>query len=837
MSSQVTSKPNSWIDIKTFSKLFFTLGLLSLSIYFFNIESDLKLFELIKILVPGFLIYSYLPIKFRLPFLFLLNAVACCLLFGLVPGLSILAVCALFFGVTEMKVSWNIRVAIILGLTAGLVLMRTEVISWADSTLVATVAGVLLMFRTILYLYEIQYLKEDPGFWKKINYFFLLPNLVFFIFPIVDYKTFIRNYYDRQSKANITQGLKWMFTGVIHLLVYRLLYYYVIPSPEEVNNIYSLLYYMFISYALIIRLSGLFHFSAGVICLFGFNIPETFNNYFLARNFSELWRKINIYWKDFVMKIFYYPIYFKFKNRNTTAIFITVLIVFFFNWFLHAYQWFWIRGNFLLKENDIIFWALLGVFVATNSVIQKNAKRKAISSSFVLKEAGIDSMKIIGMLIAMSVLWTFWISPSISEWYDFMTGISTPGVLEILTLIGSFIALVGVGVGLHFLYYAAKDRFTFSPRIHSPPLMLVNIVLAALVVFGIPRVNTELEDRYNLDLEPVFTSMLNKADQDLMFQGYYDELIAGNNLNSRIWEFEQEKPEGWGKLQTTGIFNNYNHLLDKDLKPNKEIVFKNKKFTTNEHGMRDKSYSKAKPDNTLRIGLLGGSMEIGSGVADKETYENVMEQRLNKSGLFTNAENVEVLNFAISGIHMPQHVPITEKKLRPFQPDVLIYTAHTSEIFRSLRKFSAGMRSPAAINEYPYLRSLAQELGINRSMSERDARLALEDYKEELYTWGLERIAKVCKEDNILPILIYIQTLGDDPVESEHIRIKEMAESLGFYFIDLHTIFEGVNQLDFATAIYDKHPNARGHKRIARYLINEFRSNRELFDKINNAVK
>ena len=127
---------------------------------------------------------------------------------------------------------------------------------------------------------------------------------------------------------------------------------------------------------------GFSHLSTGILALFGLNLPPTFDNYFLASGFSDLWRRINVYWRDFMMKIFYFPIFFKFKKRNDVAIFITVIIVFVINWLLHQYQWFWIRGSMPLRWIDFIFWILLGVLVAFNSIYQKRNKKKKQSGSF-----------------------------------------------------------------------------------------------------------------------------------------------------------------------------------------------------------------------------------------------------------------------------------------------------------------------------------------------------------------------------------------------------------------------------------------------------------------------
>ncbi len=63
-------------------------------------------------------------------------------------------------------------------------------------------------------------------------------------------------------------------------------------------------------------MSGQFHIIVGMLHLFGFNLPETHHSYFLASSFTDFWRRINIYWKDFMMKIFFYPAYFALSKRG-----------------------------------------------------------------------------------------------------------------------------------------------------------------------------------------------------------------------------------------------------------------------------------------------------------------------------------------------------------------------------------------------------------------------------------------------------------------------------------------------------------------------------------------
>ena len=41
------------------------------------------------------------------------------------------------------------------------------------------------------------------------------------------------------------------------------------------------------------------------------------HRYFLAHSINDLWRRINIYWKDFMVKIMYFPAYFRLRRGGT----------------------------------------------------------------------------------------------------------------------------------------------------------------------------------------------------------------------------------------------------------------------------------------------------------------------------------------------------------------------------------------------------------------------------------------------------------------------------------------------------------------------------------------
>ena len=61
-----------------------------------------------------------------------------------------------------------------------------------------------------------------------------------------------------------------------------------------------------------------------------------------------------------MMKVFYYPTYFKLRKLGETkALVLATLFVFVVTWFLHSYQWFWLRGSFPVIWQDAVFWRIL----------------------------------------------------------------------------------------------------------------------------------------------------------------------------------------------------------------------------------------------------------------------------------------------------------------------------------------------------------------------------------------------------------------------------------------------------------------------------------------------
>ena len=336
-------------------------------VYAYDIEGQTfqRVFALV---LAGFVINLWLPLDFRRPFFVMLSLAGAVVVFGPADAAWLVGCGLLLIGLCHLPVRFGLRVLLLL-LTGGLLATsRAGALPSAWSAAVWPILGSMFMFRLALYIRAVRMKQVENGLWGPLAYFFMLPNLAFPLFPVVDYQTFRRTYYDRGDIAIYEQGLVWISRGLVHLLLYRLVYQNFLGDPADVVTLGDLTQLMLSTFLLYLRVSGQFHLIVGILHLFGFRLPETHKLYYLAHNFTELWRRINIYWKDFMMQVVFYPAYFKLKQLGPRpALACATAAVFLVTWVLHSYQWFWLRGGFPVALPDILFWGILGTLVVAGA--------------------------------------------------------------------------------------------------------------------------------------------------------------------------------------------------------------------------------------------------------------------------------------------------------------------------------------------------------------------------------------------------------------------------------------------------------------------------------------
>src|ERR1043166_6265784 len=392
------------------------LGFLVLLIQQFNLVSPLFEHQIVLLIFFGFLVHYFLPFEYRLPFFLFLSLSTIVCVFGVVQAGWLVAIGLALIGVCHLPLPFKLRIALVALAGIALAELRSGWFRAPWSEAIWPILASMFMFRLIVYLYSLQHRKAPVSFWSSLSYFFLLPNVVFPLFPVLDYATFYRNYYDTDRHLIHQRGLKWIFWGVIHLLAYRAVYYYIVIGPEDVNSVTDLVRYLVSNFLLILRLSGQFHLVIGVLLLFGFDLPRIMNRYWHASSFTDFWRRANIYWRDFMQRVVFYPIYFRLRHWPATAsLLFAALAVFFITWALHDYQWFWLRGSYSISAPDVLFWTLFGALVAANTIYDAKvaARKKATAGrerSFT--QLALHTLRIVGVfcvflfcVVSVCVFW------------------------------------------------------------------------------------------------------------------------------------------------------------------------------------------------------------------------------------------------------------------------------------------------------------------------------------------------------------------------------------------------------------------------------------------------
>lgn len=177
----------------------FQLVLVLAVVYAYQLETR-AFFHVMLLAVAGFAIHALLPRPHRLRFFVALSFAGVFVVFGAADAFSLIAAGLGLIGLCHLPVSFGARVLILLGAGAALAAARAELLPAPASAAIWPILGSMFMFRLALYLYSLRHDQERPALARTLAYFFMLPNIVFPLFPVVDYTTFGRAYYDRDER-------------------------------------------------------------------------------------------------------------------------------------------------------------------------------------------------------------------------------------------------------------------------------------------------------------------------------------------------------------------------------------------------------------------------------------------------------------------------------------------------------------------------------------------------------------------------------------------------------------------------------------------------------------
>ncbi len=806
--------------------------------YVYSIEGApfLRVFALA---CAGFVVNLVLPSALRLRFFVLLSLGGAFLIFTPLDAAWLIASGLLLIGLCHLPLAFRIRVAIVGAAAVLLAVSRAGVVAAPFSAAVWPILGSMFMFRLVIYMMDIRKPQAGRGLWDALAYFFMLPNLAFPLFPVVDYTTFKRTYYDREDLKIYEQGLLWITRGIVHLALYRFVYHSVLNDPADVIALSDLVRYMLGTFLLYLRVSGQFHLIVGLLHLFGFRLPETHKLYYLASSFTELWRRINIYWTDFMMKSVFYPTYFKVKHLgpsralvlSTTAVFVTT-------WILHSYQWFWLRGGFPMTPQDVLFWGILGAFVVTGALKEANAVKKLKTRAGWNWRLGVKAAT---TFACFCFLWSLWSTESVGQWVWMMgaaANVDALGVVLIALALGLILLLGGRD------WEAARNNPSRGAwlRFATHPALRVVAPLVVLLALAQPSFQAAMPETLSAGVTAMASTGLNAHDAASQHRGYYEQLDVRAQLNGDVATVLNRNGEHWDDPASVGIIRKRRDLLERDLYPSKRVLWNGNVFTTNADGMRDKTYAKDKAPDTLRIALLGPSHVMGNGVADGQTFEALVEDRLNREFKHSTYRRFEILNFGVDGYCTLQQLALLEDRVFAFSPDVVIAT-HYHRNREMVQSYLGKMVRDGIDVPYPPVRNLLQSaglasvdrgtvpvpfasgravakyFGVDVRMPEGEADARTRRIASQALDWSFAAFAETTRAHGAKPGLLALNVVLDDvpPRMSNEAAIRQT----GMPVLDLFSIFPADARPALRVAPWDDHPNVKGHGLIADRLYEE----------------
>ncbi len=522
-----------------------------------------------------------------------------------------------------------------------------------------------------------------------------------------------------------------------------------------------------------------------------------------------------------MQKIFYYPSYVQFARFGATGRLVAAtIVVFVMTWFLHGYQWFWLRGSFLLTVPDVVFWTILALLVLANTLweLKRGRKRALTQQSLTTRELVSRSFRIAGTFSLLIFLWSLWTSTTIPAWLELWSmALNLQGIAILALVFLGIMAVAGLMVWLTGDTGQGATAKSKRSRSFFQTAALNGVSIALLLIIATPAVYNRLGGQVASVMSDVSSNRLNDRDAELLVRGYYEDLIGVNRFNTELWDLYSKRPTDWPRIQDTGAARMTGDYLALELVPNQRIQFHGATFSTNSWGMRDQEYALTPSPGTYRVVLLGPSFVMGSGAADNAVFEWLLEERLNAEAAGGPYERYEILNMGVAGYSALQEHYVLETQALDYQPAAIFYIAHQLEdkiIARTLATFIAGgVEIP-----YPHLLEIAEAAGVRPGMTQAEVELLLEPYSREILVWTYDQMAALAQEHNAEFVWIFIPALETAYEQEEVTSLAQLATDAGFTVVDISDVYDNHDEAEIVVAEWDKHPNARGHRLIAERL-------------------
>jgi lysophospholipase L1-like esterase len=275
------------------------------------------------------------------------------------------------------------------------------------------------------------------------------------------------------------------------------------------------------------------------------------------------------------------------------------------------------------------------------------------------------------------------------------------------------------------------------------------------------------------------------------------------------------------------------------LVPGKVIVDGGSRYAINSLGMRGPETTRAKPEGTRRVLVIGDSYGFGLGVAQESTVAALLQKRFDALG----GTHVEVLNQSVPGYHTGQELALLEREGFALQPDVIVlfycWNDEADEAFQFDEKIGVlhGDLLPVPYAWKRWLRRSALYSFV--AHTDAMARLQAGELRPlEPHQWKPTRarlvaLFEACRQRRVPLVVLNLPKLEmgatfqlPDPKwepRAHYDRIGKLCEEHGVRWIDLRALL--IANVDLVERLFvrvedpaDPHLNARGYDIVSAEL-------------------
>lgn len=245
--------------------------------------------------------------------------------------------------------------------------------------------------------------------------------------------------------------------------------------------------------------------------------------------------------------------------------------------------------------------------------------------------------------------------------------------------------------------------------------------------------------------------------------------------------------------------------------------------TINSLGFRGPEATVEKPNEKIRIAVLGDSFTLGIGVKNHHTLPAQLGRKLEERGW-----PVEILNFGLSGSDTPTQVRLLTEFVHRFQPDFVVQVVFLNDAqLQGTMEFLNAGRYFARVRRHSYLARLVLGTLEGRRGHHQMVQHYISGYSETSPGWRAMQSALRQANDlatsiearylvAIYPVLFRLDSRY--PFLEIHSRLSDFLRSSNIDSVDLLEALSGQEDREMWVHAIDQHPNEVAHELAAHHL-------------------